>query len=102
MNDLHDISVSDHAIVRFMERVLGTNIENIRSNIREMVRDALDAKATSITIDGFCYTLDPINRSVISVLAPGMRSNSKKMSKRQCAKKHWLRNGRRRVEMDAS
>ncbi len=95
MSDLPEISVSDHALIRFMERVNGVDVENIRCTIREMVRSAIDAKAMSITIDGFCYTLDPNRRSVISVLAPGMRSKGKKMSKQRDVKKHWLRGGDR-------
>ena len=72
-----EIYVSDHAVVRWLERVHEQDIEFFRNQIKNIVKDAIDAKATSITVDGFCYILDPISRSVVSVIHKDMKFRKK-------------------------
>lgn len=65
------IGVSDHALVRYLERVAGVSLEIVRAEIADLVRDALDVGATRVTIAGCVYELDPRTRAVITVLPKG-------------------------------
>ena len=68
MKETDPIIVSDHALIRFIERVAGIDLETIRAHIADQVKEAVDAGATSITIDGFYYVLVPERRSVATIL----------------------------------
>ena len=65
------IRISDHALVRYLERVVGVSLDIARNEIADLVRDALDARATRVTIAGCIYELDPRARAVITVLPRG-------------------------------
>lgn len=52
------VVVSDHAILRFIERVYGLDLEPVRQKIAEKAQRAADAGAASIIIDGFKYTIE--------------------------------------------
>jgi hypothetical protein len=67
------ITVSDHALVRWMERVNKIELQEFRDAIASVVETAMDAGATSICVGGFTYTINPKTRTVITVLAPEMR-----------------------------
>ena len=49
--------VSDHAVLRYLERVMGIDIETHRDRIGRMVDRAAAAGASGVTIDGFCFKL---------------------------------------------
>ncbi|MFN3858396.1 MAG: hypothetical protein ACK4RV_11680 [Caulobacter sp.] len=64
--------VSDHAVVRFLERAQGFPIELIRQSIlRDEVVGALALGATSVTVDGLTYRL--AEDRVVNVLKAGDR-----------------------------
>jgi hypothetical protein len=68
------VHVSDHALIRWLERFGGVDMDFFRSHISGLVKEAIDAGATSVTIDGYVYTLSPKKRTVITVLEPQMRA----------------------------
>ena len=68
------ISVSDHAVLRWLERVHEIDIEFFRNQIRNIVGPPMKVKATSITVDGFCYVFDPEKRVVITVIERGSKN----------------------------
>ena len=52
------IGVSDHALIRYMERVMGLDVERIRREIgRKVDRIADFDGARAIVIDGYAYTV---------------------------------------------
>lgn len=65
------IRISDHALIRYLERVAGISLETVRAEVSDLVRDAMDAGATRVTIAGCIYELDPRARAVITVLPQG-------------------------------
>lgn len=72
------VNVTDRAVLRYLERVMGFDIEKVREHIRGVTLDAIEAGATSKIVDGFAYELDPRSRSVCTVLAPGMKNQTTK------------------------
>lgn len=60
--------VTDHAVLRYLERVQGMDIERVRREIGRSVDRAVDMGACSVVVEGFRYTLSP-NGSVITVAA---------------------------------
>lgn len=56
------ITVSDHAVLRYLERVLQEDIEGLRAEIEEIVRRAEDLPeelpdATAVLKDGFRFCI---------------------------------------------
>lgn len=60
------ISVTDHAVVRYLDRVAGIDIERIRRGIRRKVKHAVNSGAKAITVDGFSYRIE--GRRIVSVV----------------------------------
>ena len=52
------IPISDHAVLRYLERVQGMDIERIRREIGARVDIAVDLGACGVIIDGFNYRID--------------------------------------------
>lgn len=52
------IYITDHALVRHMERVMGADFEPIREGLRELVKPAVVAGARSLRQGGMEYVLD--------------------------------------------
>ncbi|WP_051949305.1 hypothetical protein [Methylosinus sp. PW1] len=60
--------VTDHALVRWLERVKGVDVEAFRKEIAETVATGTSLGATGVKApDGFLYVLDPRRKSVITV-----------------------------------
>lgn len=51
------ITVTDHALVRYLERALGLDFSTARWAIEHAVREAADAGASSVRIGGLTYML---------------------------------------------
>ena len=49
--------VSDHALCRYVERVMGVNIERLRVDIGRAVDDAAKAGASSVKINGMVFRI---------------------------------------------
>jgi len=54
-------SVSDHAVVRYMERVMGVDVEAVRNLIAAEVETAVAVGACGLKKDGFTFRLDGEN-----------------------------------------
>lgn len=70
---MSNINVTDHALVRWLERVGGIDMDYFRDHIRSLVKEAYDAGFVTITIDDFTYVLDKKTESLIRVLEPRQR-----------------------------
>lgn len=68
------ITVTDHCVLRYLERVEGLDVEGIRSAIAGITAPALDAGASGTVQDGWRYVLKPETRSVVTVVRPMTKS----------------------------
>lgn len=72
-----NIIVTDHALLRYCERVFGLDIEMVRKHIENSVRVPAKAGATTVTIDGYVYCLKergPAAVAVTTILDTDMRA----------------------------
>lgn len=53
------IEVSDHAVLRYMQRVMGVDVEDLRETIGMMIRSRIPAGINDavVTIDGVSFTI---------------------------------------------
>ena len=61
--------VTDHAIVRYLERVQGWNIEMVREHIADLTCAAIEVGASAKIIDGFAYKFT--NGRVVTIMPVG-------------------------------
>lgn len=71
------VGITDHALLRFIERVYGLNLDPIRKQIETMIAGPARAGASTFT-DGkgftFCFKENGGGGVVVTtILAPGMR-----------------------------
>ena len=78
-----EVVVSDHALIRYLERAMGLNIDSARWAIEHAVREAVASGASSVRSGGLTYMLQG-NRVVTIIDAP--RSNRAPASIRQEAR----------------
>jgi hypothetical protein len=69
------IHVTDHALVRYLERVHGVDMEALRKRIGRKVRKAVSHGANGVRIKGVSFKL--IDNRVITVRPPYARSRNK-------------------------
>ena len=50
--------VTDHAVLRYLERLGGFNIDGLRNEIRARLQAAADAGAGAVVIDGHSFLID--------------------------------------------
>lgn len=68
--------VTDHALVRYIERVLGVNLQEVRRAIlTDSIKAAVKGGAASVTIDGFTYIIE---NGRITTIIKGRQRNKKK------------------------
>jgi hypothetical protein len=72
-----EIIVSDHAVIRYIERHYGFSVEPIRAEILRLAKGAITAGAATLSVDGitFCFSESPRNKGamvVTTVLERGM------------------------------
>ncbi len=60
------VHVTDHAVIRYLERVLGYDVETLRREIGQQVDRGVQLGATGVIIDGHCYKID--GHTVITIL----------------------------------
>ena len=63
------VPVTDHCVIRYMQRVMGLDIEAVRQKIAEAVGPAVRAGAIGLTKDGFNYRIS--DGAVITVMPAG-------------------------------
>ena len=68
--------VSDHAIVKYVERILGINVNLIRDRLSELIPDDYDEHLVSFDSE-FCAV---INNKVVITVRPKGKPNNKKQS----------------------
>lgn len=69
------IPVSDHALVRYFEHVLGVDMEAQRRRIGRRIDRAVGLGASSVVIDGFRYMIaDGTVTTVVQVSRPDVRT----------------------------
>lgn len=54
----HRVHVSDHALVRYIERVLGNDLDGLRDEIATRVERAVALRADAVIVDGFRFVVD--------------------------------------------
>jgi hypothetical protein len=77
------LTISDHALVRHMERVMGYDIPALRRQLEGRLSEAAAIGATGITINRFTYLIE--NGVVITVLRRNNRGLHLKPSERERA-----------------
>lgn len=65
------VTVSDHAVLRYVERALDIDVEAIRAGIAEAVERGADRNAPVVRVGRIRFLL--VGRTVVTALAPGMR-----------------------------
>lgn len=60
------IQVSDHAVIRWIERVAGVDVDALRRQIALEARHGLDLGARRVTVGNIVYALDPALRRVVT------------------------------------
>lgn len=69
--------ISDHALLRFFERVLGVDVEQLRTRLlTPAIVEAIKAGATSIVADGMTFVIDDC--VIVTTLGPGQCPNARK------------------------
>ena len=67
--------VTDHALVRYLERVYGVDMDGLRQRIERVTQEARDQGAVAVNCDGVHYKLSKCGR-VITVTGTNGRSSS--------------------------
>lgn len=65
------VFISDHALMRYIERVHGIDVEPLRKEIRAIVADAAAAGAARVKRGGFEYVIQ--DNTVTTVLPAGAK-----------------------------
>lgn len=65
-------AVSDHALLRYLERVRGLDLDAVRAEIVGIVHQAAAVGATRVSVNGFTYMLE--GRRVVTVTPGGSPS----------------------------
>lgn len=52
------LPVTDHAIIRYLERVEGMDIEGLRRKIGHRVKRGIELGASGVVLNGVCYKLN--------------------------------------------
>lgn len=60
-------TVTDHAVLRYLERVAGLDVERVRREIGRRVDRGAELGASGVVVDGIRYVLSPMG-SVITVM----------------------------------
>ena len=63
----HRVHLSRHALERYLERVLGLNIERITRKIEYAGQEAFDAGAAAVTIDGVRFPITEVGTIVTAL-----------------------------------
>lgn len=66
---MSDDIVSDHAVVRYLERVYGVDVKSIRKRIADATEDARKAGASAKISNGVRYCLSPSGK-VTTITGP--------------------------------
>lgn len=97
----YEVEVTDHAVLRYIERAWGYKTDDVKRYIAEMVAHAAEAGAANVVIDDirYCFSKTPNNLVVVTtVMRADMEARGavrEKISKSK--RKRWhRRNGDRK------
>lgn len=68
-------TVSDHAVLRYLERARGMDIEGIRRHIAGLVRNGVELSGEAVIVEGVKFVL--VDNSVVTVLERGWGRNTR-------------------------
>ena len=63
------LRVSDHAVLRYMERAMGLNVEIVREHIASLCGPAAAAGAVCVRTEGVRFEINAVN-NVVTTVAP--------------------------------
>ncbi|MBW8320630.1 MAG: hypothetical protein K0M49_02415 [Arenimonas sp.] len=66
------VEVTDHAVLRYLERAHGLDVEFFRLHIRELVLRGAEVGASGVIVENVKFVLQ--NGSVVTCLDKGMKS----------------------------
>lgn len=66
------VEVTDHAVLRYLERQHGLDVEFFRQHIRQLVLRGAEAGASGVIVENVKFVL--LQGSVVTCLEKGMRS----------------------------
>lgn len=75
---IRTVHISDHALVRFLERVHGVDVEAMRIDLERQCRDAAKIGASTFTVKGvkFCFSAPRDGAVVVTTIkTPDMGSS---------------------------
>ena len=82
--------VTDHAIVRYLERVCGMDLNGVRRKIFRATKNAIRSGATKITVDGVEYRI--ADGRVVTLVSAGQKAEPAK------AFKKWDQSGKKECD----
>ncbi|WP_457650955.1 hypothetical protein [Profundibacter sp.] len=59
------IHITDHALLRYLERVLGYDVEALRRQLGREVASRTSGQACAVRMDGFQYRIE--NKAVVTI-----------------------------------
>lgn len=69
------VEISSHALLRYMERVRGIDVDSYRKEFLERIRPAAEAGASRVLMDGLVWVID--TGKVVTVHRPSVRKPKK-------------------------
>jgi hypothetical protein len=77
-----EVRISDHALIRYIERGCGRSLEGYRDDLRKLIEENWDN--TKATTQSFAIVLDDLGASpvVTTILGPEMRPKRKVFARR--------------------
>lgn len=78
-----DIIVTDHALVRYLERAMGIDLTTARWAIQHAVREAAQAGASSVRVHGLTYMLQ--GNAVTTIIDAPARNMAPNSTRREAA-----------------
>lgn len=74
------VTVTDHALVRYLERVLNYDLDRVRETIRASVQQGAEAGARCVSVNGVTFHLDGCK---VVTVQPGATPNGALQKTRQ-------------------
>ena len=82
----YPFTITDHAVVRYLERVMGVDIDALRAEIAAKAQLGLEMEASAVKVDGFSYRIE--GRHIVTVTK----------SNHPCVKTGCVKDKRREIE----
>jgi hypothetical protein len=81
------LTISDHAVLRYLERVGGFDIDRLRRSMTDKIRAVHVPGANRVTIDGIVFTVrDHEDRSVITTTMSNTKNHCPRRNRKRSRK----------------